>query len=453
MAENENINDKNIIFFVHPCTRTIVINETENFLSNILLSCIDSNITGYPVLMNRPFNLKFKFYLLDINETFLNLFSQHVEEIKNGSLTKLYYNYFSKIKDSKGLIIYTSNSFELLYDTQQSYYLELFNFLYTNLEKHADFSVAFNESIKQANSIVEPISSILVNYNMINSNEKEKIGNPNKKERICRFCGRSIETGAKFNDKAHIIPEAFGNKNFICHEECDECNHYFGNKIEPHLIHLYDIQRFFFNANAKNGALSLKSSNDVIITNSTKLKMSKKLKYHKLPDNINIIIHKSPSSFDPNNPSIPFERNKVIFQNVYKSIIKMALNFIPKQYLEYFEETKKWLLNENSTCELPKIFLINKVPQDHASIALFIRVTENNNLPFLLVLFSYGIKAFLVIAPYCSKDTKTFLNNDDLKIIEKDFHFFLQNNYELVDFSSIEPEILRTNLNFKQKEG
>lgn len=448
MAENENVTNKNIIFLVHPSTRTITINETENFLSNILLSCIDSNITGYSVLMNSPFKLKFKFYLLDINDSFLNLFSQHVERMNHGFLTKLYCEYFSKIKDSKGLIIYTSHSFKSLSNISKQYFFELFTFLYTNLEKHNNFLEAFKESQNQADSFVKPLSSILINYDIVFSPEKGKIGNPNKEERICRFCGRSIKTGVKFNDKAHIIPEAFGNKNFICHEECDECNHYFGNKIEPHLIHLYDLQRVFFYAKAKNGALSLKSSNDVIITNNTK---ATTLKNNEPPKLINIK-HKFPITFNNNHLSIPVEKDKIIFQNVYKAIIKMALNFLPEQYLEYFKDTKKWLLNDTTNCNLPKIFLINKPPQNEASIILFIRISENTDLPFLLVLFTYGFRSYLVIAPYCSKDAKTFLNDDDFEIIEKDFHFFLQNNYKLVDFSSIEPKKLRINIDFKRKK-
>lgn len=442
--------DSNIIFLIHPNLSTVKCIETQDCLSNILFSCFESDIPGYSISFSSPAKIQLKLYILDITNSFLALFKERISKTKNGFLNRLYHDFFSKITGSKCLLVYTNDYFESLTNIKSNFFLEVFKCLHGNLNKHADFSKALEESINQANELMKPFGNLFNNYDMVTNKTKEKVGKSNKNERVCRFCGRTIKTGAKFTNKAHIIPEAFGNKNFICYEECDECNHYFGNKIEPYLIQLYDMQRMFFEVNSKKPSLTFKYPNGITVTNNPKYKNYSNT--NSIPNtNFDIIINKSSQTFTLNNPTIRMEHNEIIFQNAYKSIIKMALNFIPEKYLEYFKNTKQWLLNSNSKCNLPKVFIINKISQLEASITLFIRTSENVNLPFLLVLFSYGNKSYLAIAPYCSKDTKLFLNDEDFEIIKNEFKFFLSDNYQLVDFSSIEPQKLYTNLNFSLK--
>ena len=52
--------------------------------------------------------------------------------------------------------------------------------------------------------------------------DRKKIGNKGR----CRFCGeKSLE---KFRQRAHLIPEALGNKWLFAQDECDVCNKLFG---------------------------------------------------------------------------------------------------------------------------------------------------------------------------------------------------------------------------------
>lgn len=51
---------------------------------------------------------------------------------------------------------------------------------------------------------------------------------------ICRFCGRSKADGATFESRAHIVPEALGNRTMVSHSECDTCNAYFADQ-DAHL--------------------------------------------------------------------------------------------------------------------------------------------------------------------------------------------------------------------------
>lgn len=74
------------------------------------------------------------------------------------------------------------------------------------------------------------------------------IGEPNEDIRKCRFCGKGISDGVKFNHIAHAISQSLGNKFLFALDECDECNQKFSN-LEQHLgnflsvmLYTYDIE-------------------------------------------------------------------------------------------------------------------------------------------------------------------------------------------------------------------
>lgn len=74
-------------------------------------------------------------------------------------------------------------------------------------------------------------------YRIIHYSNKDKvrIGETDKSQRTCRFCGRK-QPDVSFNNIAHTISEGLGNKNIITNDECDECNKWFGKEIEQDLI-------------------------------------------------------------------------------------------------------------------------------------------------------------------------------------------------------------------------
>ncbi|WP_323071544.1 HNH endonuclease, partial [Aeromonas jandaei] len=79
------------------------------------------------------------------------------------------------------------------------------------------------------------------------------IGPARKKERKCRFCGETTYTGATFKKVAHAIPESLGNKNIICADECDTCNHFFGKTYEKSLVEYFNFFRVIDGVKSKEG--------------------------------------------------------------------------------------------------------------------------------------------------------------------------------------------------------
>ena len=81
-----------------------------------------------------------------------------------------------------------------------------------NLEFHEHYSSIFSYSV-----------------NLDRTKNKEYIKN---RKKICSFCSRSKTQGATFSHDAHIIPAFFNNPKLYSIEECDDCNHKFGELYE-----------------------------------------------------------------------------------------------------------------------------------------------------------------------------------------------------------------------------
>lgn len=51
----------------------------------------------------------------------------------------------------------------------------------------------------------------------------------------CRYCRRSEADGGRFTREAHALSECVGNRDLLSRDECDDCNHFFGWRLEDHL--------------------------------------------------------------------------------------------------------------------------------------------------------------------------------------------------------------------------
>ena len=438
----------NSVIFIHQKLNIIEIKYDKIDFCNLILSCQKQteNIESYKVFMNGKeiFNL----YSIEIDDSFINNLNKFVNTLKQGSLTKLYNEFFKKIVNNKCIMLMSNNYINYLSVNAKEFYMEILKLsIYYYNEEHSDFNTSLNKATNELKKLYEPLDNLLINYELYISNSgNKKIGQSLKKDRVCRYCGKSILDGVTFNNKAHIIPEAFGNKSFLCNDECDTCTHYFGEKIEPHLIRFFDIQRIFYDAHTKAGKLTLNYSNNVTVVNGNEFPVQ--LNASK---NFNIIIQKNNNiNISPDKITIDLEQKGIIFQNIYKSIVKMALNFVPENSLQYFEITKKWLLGEKTTDKLPKGYLFFKPenPKHEAVVQLFIRNSNKMELPYLVVVFSYGFISLLVIAPFSAKDTNTFLNDEDFNALKSIFPNSTFKNYQLMDFDSNNPLELLTKLNF-----
>lgn len=216
------------------------------------------------------------------------------------------------------------------------------------------------------------------------------------------------------------------------------------------MIKYFDVFRVFSQTQGKEGPLKIYFGNNILsnrnIVDITTDESSS--------NNMIYIINKTASEADKidiNNLNIPFNMKNIVKQNIYKSIIKMGINFLPSQYSSYFSETIKWLLGQKQSTELPLGFRMHNFHPTSLkpSLGLFIRSNDNFNLPFLIVSFHFCFTNFFLIAPFCSQDQKTFITPQEIEDVKNIFKPILNDNYDIISLNSLNPIEYTLNLNLK----
>ena len=91
-------------------------------------------------------------------------------------------------------------------------------------------------------------------FSNLNIHSKYIIGNEKKMQILWEKYNKTV-----FSNIAHAIPQSIGNDLLFLNEECDECNHFFGEGIETHFDKIVKPYRAFYHIKGKNGIPSLKS--------------------------------------------------------------------------------------------------------------------------------------------------------------------------------------------------
>jgi len=85
-----------------------------------------------------------------------------------------------------------------------------------------------------------------------NTKRRHYIGEANKSNRVCRFCGKQ-DPVVSFKHTSHAISESLGNKSIICREECDNCNDRFSRTIEPDIANMLSSLLTIYSIHGKDG--------------------------------------------------------------------------------------------------------------------------------------------------------------------------------------------------------
>lgn len=358
---------------------------------------IDSVVQKYKVFKPQIQQLNSYFRDLKEDEHFFFFFNVEIPEEARFQ----YYNYLLALKSNED------------YDKLTSQMDELFGPLRENYE-----IVAFDE------------------------NTRSKIGEPDKTKRVCRFCNKSADE-VKFKKIAHSISEALGNKKIITNDECDTCNEKFGSGIENDLILYLNLYRNIFGIKGKNGIPKLKGKNFELENNGTI-----EIKQYLTDEEIS----------DPNHDDfkVRLETNQeIVAQNIYRTLSKYALGVIDRSYLEDFEETLKWINGEVNYEILPKVAMLTSYDlfSYHPKLVVYIRKTDNFDLPFAVAEFRFTFLTFVYIIPKSSKDKFNFT---DTKEYERFWTFFKHYksapnwSFKRIDNSVAKKFVM--NLNFEQKQ-
>lgn len=252
---------------------------------------------------------------------------------------------------------------------------------------------------------------LLALYNLCipRTDKRFGIGNPKKMDRICRFCGGTTKTGAKFDKEAHAIPAALGNKFLKLADECDECNGYFGKDIEPTLVELLNIQRVFLGIEARGGLPTVKTSGGTMFHDNKDGKRMVVVS-GKISEDASGVLRAQLGSGKP-----------IVPQNFYRALSKIALSVIPEEELLALKKTAQWVRYGKSASEpLPKIAaaVVMLPPDPSAQITLYIRKEPHPKMPHVVCEFRLGCYMYVYVLPFSERDEGDlvgFFEEEDFK--------------------------------------
>lgn len=371
---------------------------------------------------------------------------------------------FKKNLDSIGLGEYFFIAFSNQHTAEEIIFIDNLLKAYSFKSNDKERTLLFSDLQKKFDKILGKITK---KYDVkVFDSDRKKIGEKNKEKRICRFCNNGINTTKKvtFRNKAHIIPEALGNKGLITYEECDECNNRFGKTIEKDLIAYFDIFRVFYGVKGKNGIPTLKFDNYTQIKHYTKYDHNKLLEnaspeVAKLINNNLIVIVSKNINFSETtkNLSVPLEsRNNITLGNIYKAFCKMIINLVERDELKYLQNTISWINSEKEEIyAIPKIAsaVIHSMYVDNPQIAFYIRKDNDSKLPHIVGEFSFKCFKYVFIVPFSDKDKLTFVKDEEYEYFRKNFyHYDYIKNWSYHKMNSTIPQKFTTNMQMQRNK-
>ena len=249
-----------------------------------------------------------------------------------------------------------------------------------------------------------------------NAKRRQYIGETDKSNRKCRFCGQQVPI-VSFNNTAHAISESLGNKSIICREECDNCNERFSRTIEPDIANMLSSLLTIYSIHGKNGIRTTAGKNFKLSLNEatksdTNVGTITIQLQQKFPENI--------EDFFKEQLSLDASTLKYIPQNVYKCLCKYVVSVVNKRYLTDFRKTIDWINSTTRYCKLPIVAIGDaQIKMEAPHLIVSIRKTNNYNYPYCFALFAIANTIFAFIIPFTSKDKYHFTTPKKYKIFQE----------------------------------
>jgi len=240
-------------------------------------------------------------------------------------------------------------------------------------------------------------------YHLVNSLlPDKKIILGNSVDKLCRFCGKK-STETTFNKVAHVIPEFMGNKYCFSNFECDNCNEYFG-KLENSLFNYAGIFNIFSTVKGKKGYPKFKDKKENYEIFAEDL-LKVKLKYDNFEKGNSFILNES-----KNKMFVEVYQPGYIPQDVFKSLVKIALCMMDSEEIFCYNETLEWLKKPSQKSD-SFIFTIFRrftgektYPQPMAFLYRKLNDSRFQNFPTHTFVIYYGTIEYQIFIPFCIND-------------------------------------------------
>jgi transcriptional regulator with XRE-family HTH domain len=272
---------------------------------------------------------------------------------------------------------------------------------------------------------------------MPRTDKRVDIGNARKKDRTCRFCHRTMAMSAKFDKEAHAIPAALGNKYVKLADECDDCNQYFGEEVEPTLVELLNIQRVFLGIEARGSRPSIEFAGGKMFHDGERM----------------VVVSDKISKDASGVLSAQLGREKrIVPLRFYQALSKIALSVIPEAELAALQRTIGWVrYGSLADMPAPKVAaaIVPLSPDPSAQITLYIRKKEVSRLPHVVCEFRLGCYMYVYALPFSDRDNWDlieFFEDDDFKDTFR--HYSYVPSWILQDYSNTREIPIVQNITF-----
>lgn len=192
--------------------------------------------------------------------------------------------------------------------------------------------------------------------------------------RVCRFCGKN-ENEVVFIKIAHACPELLGQNNLIIYDECDLCNEKF-SKYESHL------SKFFLPYLSVVGVKGKRKVPDFQSRTDNRDEKTRTLVKYTKEGKVNLILNSLDDyKVDEVNKtiSIRFRNPAIVPLYVYKSLLKIALSFLPQNRIQKYQVLFDWLQNSETEVDFFSTLFITKLT-DKKFAKPFVELYEAENI-------------------------------------------------------------------------
>ena len=254
----------------------------------------------------------------------------------------------------------------------------------------------------------------------------------------CRFC-KKMEHEVSFRNKAHAIPESFGNKTLFTKYECDGCGNFFSETIENDFGNYYKPYRTLARIRGKNRVPSIKNEAKGwrIELDASGLNIQ-----HRRDDTLveRDIQNKTLRFKIPRDPYTPV--------GVFKCFVKMALSIVPEVEMGRFSEAIEWIMNsDHSYMPLSEAILYETVvdgvfPFRVMSIWLFRRKRQTAEVPYMMFVIAHANSSFQISIPCPQMDANMYGKEVEIMLFPTPYHFQANSDRMVrkVDLSRTAPE-------------
>jgi hypothetical protein len=219
--------------------------------------------------------------------------------------------------------------------------------------------------------------------------------------RRCRFCG-GYSPGVSFQQQAHAIPEALGNKTLFTSYECDSCNQKFGRGIENDLGNWSKPMRTLGLISGKSGipALKGKSPREWRVEGTQE---GLHLKHHS--EDVVATVDDVKKTM-----TLSLPRDSYTPRSVFKAFTKIGLALVPSGDTPLYAETFSWIADsDQNKCFSTDYRIMSQYmpgPPGNRGIgaAILRRTNDYVRLPFCFLIIFYGSQIFQISIPSSQKN-------------------------------------------------